>query len=52
MGKVIEDAKDPKPVARTWLKANENLIGPWLEGVTTYDGGDAKAAVAAALDGD
>ena len=52
MGKVIEDAKDPKPVARTWLKANENLIGPWLEGVTAYDGGDAKAAVAAALDDD
>ena len=30
---------------RTWLKANPDAVTPWLEGVTTFDGGDAKAAV-------
>jgi glycine betaine/proline transport system substrate-binding protein len=40
---------DATEAATTWLKANPDAVAPWLEGVTTFDGGDAKAAVAAAL---
>lgn len=36
-------------VATTWLKANADAVTPWLAGVTTFDGGDAAAAVKAAL---
>lgn len=36
-------------VAMTWLKANPDAATPWLAGVTTRDGGDAAAAVKAAL---
>ena len=32
-----------------WLKANPDAITPWLSGVTTFDGGDAAAAVKSAL---
>lgn len=40
---------DPKEAAATWLKGNADAVAPWLDGVTTFDGGDAKAAVSAAL---
>jgi glycine betaine/proline transport system substrate-binding protein len=36
-------------VAKAWLKANPDAVTPWLAGVTTLDGGDAAAAVKAAL---
>ncbi|WP_269930675.1 choline ABC transporter substrate-binding protein [Aminobacter sp. HY435] len=36
-------------VAKDWLKANPDAATPWLAGVTTLDGGDAAAAVKAAL---
>ena len=49
MGPVLKDGADPKATALTWLKANPDTVKPWLEGVTTFDGGDAAAAVAAAL---
>jgi glycine betaine/proline transport system substrate-binding protein len=35
--------------ATEWLKANPDAVTPWLEGVTTFDGGDAAAAVKAKL---
>ena len=35
--------------ATAYLKAHPDLIGPWLDGVTTRDGGDGLAAVKAAL---
>jgi glycine betaine/proline transport system substrate-binding protein len=35
--------------ATDWLKANPDAVTPWLAGVTTFDGGDAAAAVKAAL---
>jgi len=38
-------------VARDWLKANPDAVTPWLAGVTTFDGGDAAAAVKTALGG-
>jgi len=46
MGDGGEDADD---AASTWLKANPDTIAAWLDGVTTKDGGDAVAAVSAAL---
>jgi glycine betaine/proline transport system substrate-binding protein len=38
-------------VATDWLKKNPDAVTPWLSGVTTFDGGDAAAAVKAALEG-
>ncbi|MDR7033595.1 choline ABC transporter substrate-binding protein [Mesorhizobium sp. BE184] len=40
---------NPGDVAKDWLKANPDAVTPWLAGVTTFDGGDAVAAVKAAL---
>jgi glycine betaine/proline transport system substrate-binding protein len=51
MAPVLKDGADPKETAKTWLKANPDAVKPWLEGVTTFDGGDAAAAVSAALAG-
>jgi glycine betaine/proline transport system substrate-binding protein len=49
MGAILNDGADPRDAAKTWLAANAGAWEPWLEGVTTKDGGDAKAAVTAAL---
>jgi len=49
MGAILNDGTDPREAAKTWLAANAGVWEPWLDGVTTKDGGDAKAAVAAAL---
>jgi glycine betaine/proline transport system substrate-binding protein len=51
MDPVLKDGADPKETAMNWLKANPDAVKPWLEGVTTFDGGDAAAAVSAALGG-
>ncbi len=51
MDPVLKNSADPKETAKEWLKANPDAVKPWLEGVTTFDGGDAAAAVAAALKG-
>ncbi len=40
---------DANTVAKDWLKAHQDAATPWLDGVTTFDGGDAAAAVSAAL---
>ncbi len=49
MGAILNDGTDPRDAAKAWLAANPAAWEPWLDGVTTKDGGDAKAAVAAAL---
>ena len=49
MGAILNDGSDPAEAAKAWLKAHPEALGPWLDGVTTKDGGDAAAAVAAAL---
>jgi glycine betaine/proline transport system substrate-binding protein len=36
-------------VAKEWLKAHPDAVTPWLAGVTTFDGGDAAAAVKSSL---
>lgn len=49
MGAILNDGADPADAAKAWLAANPATWEGWLDGVTTKDGGDAKAAVAAAL---
>ena len=49
MGAILNDGADPEDAAKAWLAANTDVLGPWLDGVTTKDGGDAMAAVTAAL---
>ncbi|MCF8485560.1 MAG: choline ABC transporter substrate-binding protein [Rhodobacteraceae bacterium] len=49
MGAILNDGADPTEAAKAWLAANPATWEGWLEGVTTKDGGDAKAAVSAAL---
>jgi glycine betaine/proline transport system substrate-binding protein len=45
MGAILDDGEDPPDAAEAWLAANPDALGPWLDGVTTRDGGDAVAAV-------
>ena len=49
MGGILNDGADPADAAKAWLVANPIVWTPWLAGVTTKDGGDAVAAVTAAL---
>ncbi|GGO23538.1 glycine/betaine ABC transporter substrate-binding protein [Gemmobacter aquaticus] len=49
MGAILNDGEDPKDAAAAWLKANPDVLGPWLDGVTTKDGGDGLAAVKTGL---
>jgi len=49
MGMILDDGEDPPDAAAAWLKANPDAVAPWLDGVTTRDGGDAVAAVQEAL---
>jgi glycine betaine/proline transport system substrate-binding protein len=49
LGAILNDGAEPKAAATAWLKANPDAITPWLSGVTTFDGGDAAAAVKSAL---
>ncbi|MEJ6401406.1 choline ABC transporter substrate-binding protein [Yoonia sp. 2307UL14-13] len=51
MGAILNDGEDPEDAAKAWLAANPDTWQPWLEGVTTEDGGDAVAAVSTALEG-
>ena len=51
MGKILNDGQDPIEAAREWLTANPDAALPWLEGVTTFDGNDAQAALTEALSG-
>ncbi|SPH18539.1 Glycine betaine-binding protein OpuAC [Defluviimonas aquaemixtae] len=49
MGAILNDGENPGDAAQAWLAANKGAIGPWLDGVTAKDGGDAMPAVEAAL---
>ena len=49
MGAILNDGEDPADAASTWLAAHPDTCATWLDGVTTKDGGDAVAAVSAAL---
>lgn len=50
MGEILNGA-DANAAAEAWLKANPQAAMPWLAGVTTFDGGDAAAAVKARIGG-
>ncbi len=50
MGAILNDGEDPSDAATAWLAANTSVLDAWLDGVTTMDGGDAKAAVMGALE--
>jgi glycine betaine/proline transport system substrate-binding protein len=50
MSAILDDGVEPNTAARNWLKENPDVLGDWLDGVTTLDGGDAEAAVRDALD--
>ena len=49
MGAILDDKAKPDDAAKAWLKAHPEALDAWLAGVTTFDGGDAAAAVRAAL---
>ena len=49
MAPILDDGADPDETAAAWLTAHPDTLGPWLDGVTTRDGGDAMAAVRGAL---
>ncbi|MDW6022237.1 choline ABC transporter substrate-binding protein [Mesorhizobium sp. BAC0120] len=49
MGDILDNSAEPKAAATAWLKKNPDALTPWLAGVTTFDGGDASAAVKSAL---
>lgn len=49
MGAILDDGEDPRDAAQAWLAANPEVPMAWLDGVTTREGGDANAALAAAL---
>jgi glycine betaine/proline transport system substrate-binding protein len=51
MSAILDDGVEPNTAARNWLKENPDVLGSWLEGVTTLDGNDAEAAVRATLEG-
>ncbi len=49
MGAILNDGKAPEAAAKQWLAAHPETWKPWLDGVTTFDGKPAEAAVSAAL---
>jgi glycine betaine/proline transport system substrate-binding protein len=50
MGAILNDGEEARDAAVAWLTANPDAFEAWLDGVTTIDGGDAVAAVKAALE--
>ncbi len=49
MGKILDDGEEAPKAATEWMKAHPAALDAWLAGVTTRDGGNAKAAVKKAL---
>ncbi|MEL6234417.1 MAG: choline ABC transporter substrate-binding protein [Pseudomonadota bacterium] len=49
MRAILDEGEEPDDAAKAWLTANPAVLDGWLAGVTTRDGGDAMAAVKAAL---
>jgi len=49
MAAILDDGLDPKKAAGAWLKKHPDVPTAWISGVTTVDGGDAKAALSKAM---
>jgi glycine betaine/proline transport system substrate-binding protein len=49
MDLILNEGQDGETAARTWLKKHPEVLGPWLEGVTTMKGEPGLEAVKAAL---
>ena len=49
MSAIMDDGEDPRAAARTYLKANDDVLDEWLDGVTTRDGKSGIEAVRAAI---
>ncbi|MCT7374276.1 choline ABC transporter substrate-binding protein [Chelativorans salis] len=49
MGKILDDGQEPQAAAADWLKEQPEVLGPWLDGITTLDGEPGLPAVKAAL---
>lgn len=49
MGAILNDGEEPNKAATAWLSAHSDVLGDWLNGVTTKDGKDAIKAVKSAL---
>ena len=49
MGAILNDGAEPQAAAKAWLTANPEVLGGWLDGVTTLDGAEGLSAVKAAL---
>jgi glycine betaine/proline transport system substrate-binding protein len=49
MGEILDKGAQPADAAKTWLKANPDVLNKWLAGVTTLDGKDGLPAVKAYL---
>ena len=45
MAGILEKHEDPSKSVRDWLKANPKILTAWLDGVTTFDGKPALAAM-------
>ncbi|MEH6524580.1 MAG: choline ABC transporter substrate-binding protein [Sneathiella sp.] len=49
MAAILDEGQDPKKAAAAWLKKQPDVPAAWISGVTTFDGGDAKAALNKAM---
>lgn len=49
MGKILDGGEDADDATMTWMKANPDAVGAWLNGVTTVDGAPGLAAVTKAF---
>lgn len=49
MGAILNEKEAPEKATKNWLRANPDVLNAWLDGVTTWDGKPALAAVKAKL---
>lgn len=49
MAAILDEGLDPNKAAAAWLKKHPDVPAAWISGVTTVDGGDAKAALNKAM---
>lgn len=49
MGAILNDGKEPRDAAKTWLKDHAGVLNDWLAGVKTKSGGAGLPAVKEAL---